>query len=471
MKQRRTYVMYLLFIAALLLSSCAKSSKNAKFIPENAMVLSIDVKQIFEKSKLGNNEDAKKKLMEAIENDSKSKENTDFYKKIIEDPAKAGIDFREPIFAFNTDNNKQGVVGTILDKDDFTALQNAIAKEAGIDGVKEKDGIQYMQKDRSIIAFNDDVFFASDSYTLEEIVAKFKNDDTQNTMAESDDFTKLIDCKGFINLLFPMAAVEKDIDANTQKALPEGANIKDLSFLMSLTSNKGTATLGIEVLAKSDAWKKAIKKASKIYDGIDGDYLKYIPKGNLLLYTNLDGEDLYELLEKEDALKQAGAESKKELVKKVLESIDGDCAISISDFKGFLPNATAYLKTEDGTINDLIKQNGMKPEKGLDFGYKDGTTYFAIGETPAFTEAKETFDKSAVKGHRFYCYCDTKTFLSLASAFNRMAVVHARGVEEYVSSFEIYDTSDTSCDFVMNMKDSGKDPIEIFAELLMYQIR
>lgn len=60
MKQRKFNLMYLLLIAVFVLSSCAKSSKNSKFIPADAAVVSLDIKQMFEKSKLGDNEDTKK---------------------------------------------------------------------------------------------------------------------------------------------------------------------------------------------------------------------------------------------------------------------------------------------------------------------------------------------------------------------------------------------------------------------------
>lgn len=132
MKQRKINLMYLLLIAVFVLSSCAKSSKNAKFIPADAAVVSLDVKQMFEKSKMGDNEEAKKKLLETMEGNAKSQEAKDLIKKIVEDPAKAGVDLREPIYIFGNSEGKVGVIGTILDKDDFAQLLNALAKEGAL---------------------------------------------------------------------------------------------------------------------------------------------------------------------------------------------------------------------------------------------------------------------------------------------------------------------------------------------------
>jgi hypothetical protein len=118
MKQRKFNLLYVLLMAVFVLSSCSKSSqKNAKFIPDNAVVVSIDVKQILEKGKIADNAEAKKKLLENIEQGAKNQETKDLFKKIIDDPAKAGVDLREPLFFFTTaDNKDMGIVGTLLDK-------------------------------------------------------------------------------------------------------------------------------------------------------------------------------------------------------------------------------------------------------------------------------------------------------------------------------------------------------------------
>ena len=428
MKQRKINLMYLLLIAVFVLSSCAKSSKNAKFIPADAAVVSLDVKQMFEKSKMGDNEEAKKKLLETMEGNAKSQEAKDLIKKIVEDPAKAGVDLREPIYIFGNSEGKVGVIG-------YT------------------------------IAFDDATFYGSES-TIDDIVAKFKNDDTQNTMAESEDFTKLTTAQGYIKVLIPMAIAEGQI-SDIKKNLPEGAELKDLSIIMNLTSDKGVAKLGIECLAKSDAWKKSIKEGNDMFGKVSGDYLKYIEKGAFAFFANFDGKKLYEYLDKKEVFKNAGFDAQKDMIKKVFESINGDIALGVGEFKGGMPNAALYIKSKDQSIVDLAKETGMKPEKGMDFGFKDGATYIAVGESAAFTEAKETYQNA--KGRRFYVACDIDLMSNLAGMVNNMASEGAKAVGEHVSSAELYDTSDTNVELVLNMKDKEKDPLEYFMQLLMKQ--
>ena len=469
MKQRKLNLMYLLLIAVFVLSSCAKSSKNSKFIPADAAVVSLDIKQMFEKSKLGDNEDAKKKLLETIEENAKNQDTKDLIKKIVEDPAKAGIDLREPIYIFTVKGEKNAAIGTILDKDDFAQLINTAAKEGGEDGCKEKDGVMYLQDDKNIIAFDDATFFASESYSLDDIIAKFKNDDTKDTMAESDDFAKLIDSKGFIKALIPMEALEDQVDANSKKMLPEGAELKDLSLLLGLSTDKGEAKFSFECIAKSDAWKNYIKSSTDMCGKISGDYLKYLPKGAFMMYANINGKKVFDMFDKNGVFSQAGIEDQKDMIKKILEVIDGDFAIGVGEFKGELPEVGAYLKTKDASIADMAKEQGLNPEKGLDFGFKDGATYVAVGENAAFTEVKDGFDKGVISGRRVYVYLDVALISNLAGKVNNDAASAAQMASDHIKTVEFFDTSDTAGELILKMKDADKDPVEYLIDLIAKQ--
>ena len=468
MKQRKFNLLYILLAAVFVLSSCSKSAKQtAKFIPDDAAVVSIDVKQIIEKGKIADNAEAKKKLQESMEQGVKNQETKDLIKKIMDDPTKTGIDLSEPIFVFFADNNsKQGVVATISNKSDFLELANTIQKEDGGEPAKEKDGIQYFQDNKTIVAFNDATVFISESYSLDDVIAKFKNDDTKGTMAESDDFAKLTDAKGFIKALIPMALAEGEI-GDAKSMLPEGAELKDLSIILNLTTDKGEAKLGFDCIAKSDAWKNYIKESTDMCGKISGDYLKYLPKGAFMMYANINGKKLFEMLDKKGLFKQAGVDEQKDMAKKILEAIDGDFALGVGNIEGEKPEIAAYLKTKDASIADMAKEQGLA-EMEVDFGFKEGATYAAYG-TKGFTEAKDGFDKSAVNGRRIYLFCDIATIAKVAGLVNGDAAGVADAASEYIKTAEFYDTSDTAGELVVKMKDAEKDPIEFFVDIALKQ--
>jgi hypothetical protein len=189
-----------------------------------------------------------------------------------------------------------------------------------------------------------------------------------------------------------------------------------------------------------------------------------------MLYTNINGKKLYEAMEKNGVLAELGAADQQDIVKKILEAIEGDFAISVGEFKGNLPDAAAYIKTKDGSIIDFAKENGMKPEKGIDFGFKDGASFVAIGENnAAFTEVKGGFDKSVVSGRRLYLFCDIDLISTLSEQFSSSAASNAKMAGEHLKTIEFYDTSDTSGELVLKLDDESKDPVQYIIDMALSQ--
>jgi hypothetical protein len=251
--------------------------------------------------------------------------------------------------------------------------------------------------------------------------------------------------------------------------LPEGAELKDLSLLLGLSTDKGEAKFSFECIAKSDAWKNYIKNSTDICGKISGDYLKYLPKGAFMMYANINGKKVFEMFDKNGVFSQAGIEDQKDMIKKILEVIDGDFAIGVGEFKGELPEVGAYLKTKDASIADMAKEQGLNPEKGLDFGFKDGATYVAVGENAAFTEVKDGFDKGVISGRRVYVYLDVALISNLAGKVNNDAASAAQMASDHIKTVEFYDTSDTAGELILKMKDADKDPVEYLIDLVAKQ--
>ena len=247
MKQKTMKLALMLLVAVVAFTSCSKSSKTARFLPDDAITMRIDVKQILDKSKAADNDAVKQQLAKNLEAMGKNEEAKAVLKAVAEDPAKAGIDLRQPLWASaNAEGKNVLLVGELLDKDDFVKLLTALDKAP-----KEKDGIQYIGEGTNVIAFDDDCFVVSDG-TIDDVIKKF-NADTKGTMAESDDFSKLADAKGIMQVLIPMGVAQNQLTAEQKALLPNGLDMKDLSILLDLSSEKGSVTLSVEAIAKSMA--------------------------------------------------------------------------------------------------------------------------------------------------------------------------------------------------------------------------
>ena len=126
MKQKTTKLALMLLVAVVAFTSCSKSSKTARFLPDDAITMRIDVKQILDKSKAADNDAVKQQLAKNLEAMGKNEEAKAVLKAVAEDPAKAGIDLRQPLWvSANAEGKNALLVGELLDKDDFVKLLTA----------------------------------------------------------------------------------------------------------------------------------------------------------------------------------------------------------------------------------------------------------------------------------------------------------------------------------------------------------
>ena len=116
MKQKTTKLALMFLVAVVAFTSCSKSSKTARFLPDDAITMRIDVKQILDKSKAADNDAVKQQLAKNLEAMGKNEEAKAVLKAVAEDPAKAGIDLRQPLWvSTNAEGKNALLVGELLD--------------------------------------------------------------------------------------------------------------------------------------------------------------------------------------------------------------------------------------------------------------------------------------------------------------------------------------------------------------------
>ena len=74
MKQKTMKLALMLLVAVVAFTSCSKSSKTARFLPDDAITMRIDVKQILDKSKAADNDAVKQQLAKNLEAMGKNEE-------------------------------------------------------------------------------------------------------------------------------------------------------------------------------------------------------------------------------------------------------------------------------------------------------------------------------------------------------------------------------------------------------------
>lgn len=449
--------------AVFLLASCNKVPKYAKMIPDDAaVVLRMDVRKISDKSKLGDNQDVKDKIEKAIKDADMGHSAREKLEDILDDPTKSGVDFRDPLMLYYTedgDDRTVGILGSIKSKEDFTDLLNTLAKEADKDGVEDaKKDFSYLANDGSGIFYNDDFFLitqlpydeSKQDDKIDDIKKQFEDTDDKNTMASSEDMKAMCKKDGLMQLLVEGEGIGnmrefKDADDD----MPDGLKLKDFAYLMDLNTDAGEATITGEVMAKSDEWKDYISSYDDAYGNIGNSLLKYVSTDGAAVLANLNGDKVSELMKKfgyDKTIKKFFGKDT-DTFYKVLRSINGDVAFafngydiektpSYSDFPLF--EGGIYATTQDNSVaNDLQKEmkgdshfikagtdryaipilgnigsrmGSTTSEEGdaslyMNFGYTSGVTYIAFSsKKDNIPEAKSPLSESLVKGKQAYVY-------------------------------------------------------------------
>ena len=142
MKRIKHYLL-LLAVLALGLSSCSKDQAYQYALPADAFsVCSFDLKSMAKKAGVANSKDGElqKRLTEML---SDSEEAEAYYKELIQNPSKSGIDFKSPVFLFSNEKVSLGYLLRVDDKSKLEACVNKLRKLHNKDAaaLKAEDGI------------------------------------------------------------------------------------------------------------------------------------------------------------------------------------------------------------------------------------------------------------------------------------------------------------------------------------------
>ena len=142
MKRIKHYLL-LLAVLALGLSSCSKDQAYQYALPADAYsVCSFDLKSMAKKAGVTNSKygELQKHLTEML---SDSEEAEAYYKELIQNPSKSGIDLKSPLFLFSNEKVSLGYLLRVDDKGKLEACVNKLRKLRNKDAaaLKAEDGI------------------------------------------------------------------------------------------------------------------------------------------------------------------------------------------------------------------------------------------------------------------------------------------------------------------------------------------
>lgn len=325
----KTVKFYLIAAAVLLFCSCTNRN-YLKAIPENAaMVASINMRTLSEKSDFANSS-LKYKLEDNISNDI-----FDRFEPYMDDPMETGIDLSQPIYTFFTRNNIYGIVMKVNDKDDLEEFFSDLRREDIVSRPIEKNGMMVGDCGAMRYAFNSDALLLVINIEGEEIsnnaLGKMLKGE-HKSFVDTKACGKVTDVDGrdatlyisFNNL--PDKYKEQYEEAEVQTNSP--IRVDDLEFLASLNFEQGAAVLTATCWGRTEKTQKLLDQYNENIHTIDGTYLDNLPD-NLLAWAgmNIDGTKIVEQLKKNPNMQNILDAMHEELnlnIEKLICSLNGD---------------------------------------------------------------------------------------------------------------------------------------------------
>lgn len=378
MKTIKSFIIILL--TTLALASCSKGNGYQNVIPADApLVTSVNMASIAEKSDFVNS--AVSQMMQEYMGVLFSSEAGKQIKTYMESPQDMGIDFREPVFMFQTPNRCFGLTMKMLSKGDFEDFLKMLQKQNIASKAKENDGVM----EGTLL---DDICFGYDDNTIlllasdeganvsKRTLAQLFKMDSDNAFTSTDAYEY---CFGKnqkdIAFLAHMAALPKDLASTVKSFVPQGVKMTDVMFEASADFQNGKFVLGGSLVP-------TLREAEKNFHKIKGDYLETAQNCfPIWASMGVNGEWLLGKLKQDTQIKQMLFMIERGIdIEAMIRAIDGDVTVA-------LPSATKFddfllmgkLKNSDFLADVPEWQAGMK-EYGISMQKMGANEYLLNAE-------------------------------------------------------------------------------------------
>ncbi len=366
MKAIKSFI--IIILATIVLASCSKENGYQNVIPADApLVASVDMASVAEKSDFANS--SVSKIMQQYMGVLFSGEAGKKMKVYMDSPQDMGIDFREPIFIFQTPNRCFGVTMKMLDKGDFEDFikmlqkQNIASKAKENDGVMEGtllDDICFGYDDNTILLLVSDEGASVSKRTLAQLFKQSRNE----SFASTDIFDYCFETKEKdISIYSNIAALPADLASTVKSFIPQGVKMTDVALEASADFQNGKFVLGGSLVPTTNEAGEMLREAEKNFHKINGNYLETAQSCfPVWMCMGVNGEWLLGKLKQDTQIKQMLFMIERGIdIEAMIRAIDGDMAVAF-------PSATKYdefmicgkLKNSDFLADVPEWQTGMK---------------------------------------------------------------------------------------------------------------
>ncbi len=479
-----------LVMMLLVLVSCSKS-EYVSVIPKDAgFVMSVNMKSIAEKADFANSS-LYPQFVDLLKGMAGSA--AEQVQSYIEDPGQTGIDFREPLYVFQS-ADMLAMAMAVEDKGDLEDMIETMQKEGVCGEIEDADGFSFVKS-----SFGG--YFAFNKNTL-LIVAPSKGTGTpqycqqycrqlfslekEDCFVESEAFSQLDGLDGDIVFYGDLGSLSESTMGELKSLLPEGVRYSDVQVFSSFLAEQGRAVWSSRLKGKTGNVQKLIEEGSGNLQHIDGKFVESpmqdfsvwasagVEKGALLAMLKQSNTGRQMLLMIERAID----------VEHILREVEGDVVVVMPPAAADYKNPEFLLLAEvddDDFMEDVdywqksMKDYGMSMTKtigqnylissgdiSINWGLDDENVYFATPQMFAKNSMSTRSDilrayRDEIEDSYFYVYVNVPALLSSGKAAKRVGVLSTDKALEDLKSIIVQSKEHDRMDIFFNLSDQSQN--------------
>lgn len=387
-----------LVCASLLLLSVSCGTKNNYWnaLPEqSAAVVSIDISRLATRAGLDGKqgEVGLNRLKEMVKSGLDG--STQLVDRVFADAAESGIDFKDKIYVFSTDENAVlGILAKVTSSDKLETVFHLLTKEQLCQPVRETDGCNWTVLGKWLLAYSDDALLVlsdnkwSDPSKLVRQASMWLRQKDGQGFASKDDFQQLQSSLADLSVWTTSQLLPRKVLTPLTMGLSAELDLKKIKAITAINFEIGKTVIDIDPLITDPIVKELLDKKRQAMAPIKGNHLDLFPaKTTFWTGANIKGQAFYQFIRDIPAARKFFEHSDLPITLNyggIFEAIDGDVSFTISDNNhGYYilwadVRQTDFLKIFTDLKPVIAKSNGllMFEERGKNaycFATHDGT--------------------------------------------------------------------------------------------------
>ena len=469
----------------MLLASCSKGPETASYIPDNALVVAnINAKQLLDKVDAKNLDDIKFVKMAREELRNENANLSAFVDDIIADPTSTGLDLREDMIIFLTEDGSSALIAAMHKQSKFENFLQELATKNGFSCDIDKGNDYTSAKIEEIaVSFNGEVAviplnFLTSSDLDKELFTLEKEKSLANNKNFSEHWKTHTEI-GFwmdMNNMFTLAEELGGKDVLTNTGLPDDFidELRKGSYSCNLVFDKGA----IRLVAKTQGISN--KLMEKYMKDFNNKLIDYMPEKCYATYSYAaDMEALATMLESSGEIDMNEPLVGDKNAKEILSAFGGSMLFSLFDITnsedGIMPMmALAADIKDDATVSKALEFFGLEKEGDMfiipDLGIgkimvcmndkvlyltnsQDAANHFANG----YTNSMKGIASKVKKGNYFYADLNLSHYPSCLTSL--IPVNIAQLLTQYLDYTEGMTVNETTADWTIYLANKKENSL------------